>query len=73
MLSHDISSQPARSSTLGVALARSARLLQRIDPAQPGKAAEIAIVAVHHRLIFDRQCRDVRIGEQGGVARAGCA
>ena len=44
-----------------------------IDPAQPGKAAEIAVVAVQDRLIFDGQSRDVGIGEQGAAQRAGFA
>jgi hypothetical protein len=35
-------------------LPRSAACRQRVDPAQSGKTAEVAVVGMHHRLGFDR-------------------
>ncbi len=48
-----------------------AALSQRVAPAKARKAAEVAVVRMHHRLVVDRQGGDVRIGEQGALEHAG--
>ena len=48
-----------------------AALSQRVAPAKARKAAEVAVVRMHHRLVVDRQSGDVRIGEQGALEHAG--
>jgi len=48
-----------------------AALSQRVAPAKARKAAEVAVVRMHHRLVVDRQSGDVRIGEQGALEHTG--
>lgn len=47
--------------------------LERIEPTQPRKAAEVAVVGMNHRLVFDGEGRDVGIGDRGAAEDAGIA